>query len=373
MARGFQEGQTPGATVYFNFARMQKSPSRPVLIYASDFDVISDKAELKTLEQFWPSKFDRDYNAIADTSSEKYDEKNINILKENLDAFLTRKVEEYKKSSGKTVSKSQYIAIANNNTKSYKNGEIVVTDYSDNIGTYAYFVYGKAHDKNDGAQDYEVKRKRLLTVPIFNKIYCGRTDNCRGMPAPSPAFSYEVPSSNIFTDLAALDSSLTDFSGFVTNTQKIPNDIISEFVSRYSPSPSTGIDIGRSHSLASGQETMNLRANEVGSTTIRIVTDPWLIYTPNGGEAMMKTLPPAVGDYAKIYSGVPQYYNYFLVKIINAAADQWGGEGQVKSGKEDDVGSFAGGSDSSNSTSDTSTRILDTGNARDMYNQRIDW
>ena len=373
MARGFQEGQTPGATVYFNFARMQKSPSRPVLIYASDFDVISDKAELKTLEQFWPSKFDRDYNAIADTSSEKYDEKNINILKENLDAFLTRKVEEYKKSSGKTVSKSQYIAIANNNTKSYKNGEIVVTDYSDNIGTYAYFVYGKAHDKNDGAQDYEVKRKRLLTVPIFNKIYCGRTDNCRGMPAPSPAFSYEVPSSNIFTDLATLDSSLTDFSGFVTNTQKIPNDIISEFVSRYSPSPSKGIDIGRSHSLASGQETMNLRANEVGSTTIRIVTDPWLIYTPNGGEAMMKTLPPAVGDYATIYSGVPQYYNYFLVKIINAAADQWGGEGQVKSGKEDDVGSFAGGSDSSNSTSDTSTRILDTGNARDMYNQRIDW
>lgn len=373
MARGFQEGQTPGATVYFNFARMQKSPSRPVLIYASDFDVISDKAELKTLEQFWPSKFDRDYNAIADTSSEKYDEKNINILKENLDAFLTRKVEEYKKSSGKTVSKSQYIAIANNNTKSYKNGEIAVTDYSDNIGTYAYFVYGKAHDKNDGAQDYEVKRKRLLTVPIFNKIYCGRTDNCRGMPAPSPAFSYEVPSSNIFTDLAALDKSLTDFSGFVTNTQKIPNDIKSEFVSRYSPSPSVGIDIGRSHSLASGQETMNLRANEVGSTTIRIVTDPWLIYTPNGGETMMRTLPPEVGDYATIYSGVPQYYNYFLVRVINVAADQWGGEGHVKSGKEDDVGSFAGGSDSSNSTSDTSTRILDTGNARDIYNQRIDW
>ena len=89
----------------------------------------------------------------------------------------------------------------------------------------------------------------------------------------------------------------------------------------------------------------------------------------------MRTLPTENSDYARPYlnAGVPQYYNYFIVNVLNNTTDQWGGEGQVKSGKEDDVGSFAGGSDSSNSTSDTSTRILDTGNARDIYNQRIDW
>ncbi|WP_298020757.1 hypothetical protein, partial [uncultured Campylobacter sp.] len=51
----------------------------------------------------------------------------------------------------------------------------------------------------------------------------------------------------------------------------------------------------------------------------------------------------------------------------------WGGEGQVKSGKEDDVGSFAGGSTSDNSTSDTSTNKLGTGDIRDIYNQKTDW
>ena len=369
MALGFREGQTPGSTVYFNFARMQKSPARPVLIYASDFDVQDDNT-LETLGEFWPSKFDNKYEAISDTSSENYNKTGIGVSKENFDTFITRKVAEYK-----APNKKAYIDIANTNKKSYKNGEITTIDYSDNIGTYAYFVYGKVNDISDGAKTYSVKRKRSLTVPIFSRIYCGRTDSCSNVPVPQPDLGYEAPSANIFAVLADMDNTLGNFNGFVTNTQKVPNDIGVEFASRYSAIPSVGISISRTRTLTAGSENINFRANDVGKTTVRVVTDPWLIYTPNNGDVIMRTLPTENSDYARPYlnAGVPQYYNYFIVNVLNNTTDQWGGEGHVKSGKEDDVGSFAGGSDSSNSTSDTSTRILDTGNARDIYNQRIDW
>ncbi|WP_298104017.1 hypothetical protein, partial [uncultured Campylobacter sp.] len=67
LAQGFREGQTPGSTVYFNFARMHKTPSTPVLIYASDFNI--GNGTVSIAENFWPSKFDKSYNAISDTTS----------------------------------------------------------------------------------------------------------------------------------------------------------------------------------------------------------------------------------------------------------------------------------------------------------------
>ena len=79
------------------------------------------------------------------------------------------------------------------------------------------------------------------------------------------------------------------------------------------------------------------------------------------------------GAYSKKYPGVRQYYNPLRVHIKQSKPTVWGGEGQVKSGIADDVGSFAGGSSSDNSTSDTSTRILDSGDVRDIYNQKTDW
>lgn len=369
-ALGFKEGQTPGSTVYFNFARMQKSPARPVLIYASDFDVLGDST-LKTLGEFWPSKFNNKYDAIADASSENYDQKNIETSKENFDAFVTRKVVEYKASTNKTISKSEYINIANSNTKSYKNGEITITDYSDNVGTYALFVYGSANDKSYGEAVHASKVNASLNVPVYSYIYCGRTDKCDNMPAPSPDLSYEAPASNIFTVLAEQDRSLTDFTKFVINTKRSVNSIKEEYVGAYDAVPSEKINIRRSSSFVDGKENLIISAETAGKTTVRILTNPWFIYTPAKQDPRMLTANKKF--YASKYSGVPQYFNFFVVDVRAINPNVWGGEGHVKSGKEDDVGSFAGGSDSSNSTSDTSTRILDTGNARDIYNQRIDW
>ena len=369
-ALGFKEGQTPGSTVYFNFARMQKSPSRPVLIYASDFDVLGDST-LKTLGEFWPSKFNNKYDAIADASSENYDQKNIETSKENFDAFITRKVAEYKASTKKTISKSEYINIANSNTKSYKNGEITITDYSDNVGTYALFVYGSANDKSYGEAVHASKVNASLNVPVYSYIYCGRTDKCGNMPAPSPDLSYEAPASNIFTVLAEQDHGLTDFTKFVINTKRSVNSIKEEYVGAYDAVPSEKINVRRSSSFVDGKENLIISAETAGKTTVRILTNPWFIYTPAKQDPRMLTANKKF--YASKYSGVPQYFNFFVVDVRAINPNVWGGEGHVKSGKEDDVGSFAGGSDSSNSTSDTSTRILDTGNARDIYNQRIDW
>lgn len=365
-ALGFKEGQTPGSTVYFNFARMQKSPSRPVLIYASDFDVIGDKDKLKTFGILWPSKFDRDYNAISDTSSEEYDEKGVKTSKENFDAFITRKVVEYK-----APDKKAYIDMANTNKKSYKNGEITSIDYSDNVGTYALFVYGSANDKSYGEVVHTSKVNASLNVPVYSYIYCGRTDKCGNMPAPSPDLSYEAPASNIFTVLAEQDRSLTDFTKFVINTKRSVNSIKEEYVGAYDAVPSEKINIRRSSSFVDGKENLIISAGTAGKTTVRILTNPWFIYTPAKQDPRMLTANKKF--YASKYSGVPQYFNFFVVDVRAINPNVWGGEGHVKSGKEDDVGSFAGGSDSSNSTSDTSTRILDTGNARDIYNQRIDW
>ena len=374
LAQGFREGQTPDSTVYFNFDRMHKTPSTPVLIYASDFDVRdAKKGDLKTYGKFWPSKFDSSYNAISDTNSEDYNEDNIKISKEDFDTFITRKVEDttgVKKAKMSVANKADYIAAANSNSKTYATGT-TVTDFSDNIGTYALFVYGTSYDKSLGSRVYQATTRTGVTVPIYAQIYCGRTDRCANMPAPSAELAYEAPNSNIFTVLAAQDPSLTDFTKFVVNTRATLNNIGAEFVSAYNSFTTSGVNIHRGNVVDRGKEDVDIRATVPGQATIRIVTNPWLIHTPAGNQRTMFTV--AGGAYSSQYSGVPQYFNPLIVNVRAANPTVWGGEGQVKSGTEDDVGSFAGGSTSDNSTSDTSTKKLDTGDVRDIYNQKTDW
>ncbi|WP_298062031.1 hypothetical protein [uncultured Campylobacter sp.] len=374
LAQGFREGQTPDSTVYFNFDRMHKTPSTPVLIYASDFDVRdAKKGDLKTYGKFWPSKFDSSYNAISDTNSEDYNEDNIKISKEDFDTFITRKVEDttgVKKAKMSVANKADYIAAANSNSKTYATGT-TVTDFSDNIGTYALFVYGTSYDKSLGSRVYQATTRTGVTVPIYAQIYCGRTDRCANMPAPSAELAYEAPNSNIFTVLAAQDPSLTDFTKFVVNTRATLNNIGAEFVSAYNSFTTSGVNIHRGNVVDRGKEDVDIRATVPGQATIRIVTNPWLIHTPAGNQRTMFTV--AGGAYSSQYSGVPQYFNPLIVNVRAANPTVWGGEGQVKSGTEDDVGSFAGGSTSDNSTSDTSTKKLDTGDIRDIYNQKTDW
>ncbi len=377
LAQGFREGQTPDSTVYFNFARMHKTPSTPVLIYASDFD-IQDGTALKTFGKFWPSKFDSSYKAISDTDSEDYNKSGIKLSKEDFDVFITRKVSETR-----AASKAAYIAAANSNSKTYATGKIV-TDYSDNVGTYALFVYGTSYDKSLGAIVQQATTGTPISVPIYTQIYCGRTDKCSNMPAPSDSFAYEVPvanasgkvkASNIFTVLAAEDHSLTDFTKFVVNTRATLNDIGTEFVSAYDSLAKEGdvkVDVQRDNVVSNGQENITISSNAAGHATIRIITNPWLIHTPALNDKTMFTANDG-GAYSKKYPGVRQYYNPLRVHIKQSKPTVWGGEGQVKSGIADDVGSFAGGSSSDNSTSDTSTRILDSGDVRDIYNQKTDW
>ena len=377
LAQGFREGQTPDSTVYFNFARMHKTPSTPVLIYASDFD-IQDGTALKTFGKFWPSKFDSSYKAISDTDSEDYNKTDIKLSKEDFDVFITRKVSETR-----AASKAAYIAAANSNSKTYATGK-TVTDYSDNVGTYALFVYGTSYDKSLGAIVQQATTETPISVPIYTQIYCGRTDKCSNMPAPSDSFAYEVPvanasgkvkASNIFTVLAAEDRSLTDFTKFVVNTRATLNDIGTEFVSAYdglAKEDDVKVDVQRGNVVSNGQENITISSNAAGYATIRIITNPWLIHTPALNDKTMFTANDG-GAYSKKYPGVRQYYNPLRVHIKQSKPTVWGGEGQVKSGIADDVGSFAGGSSSDNSTSDTSTRILDSGDVRDIYNQKTDW
>lgn len=365
LAQGFREGQTPGSTVYFNFARMHKTPSTPVLIYASDFD-IQDGTALKTFGKFWPSKFDSSYKAISDTSSEDYNKDDIKLSKEDFDVFITRKVSETK-----AASKAAYIAAANSNSKTYATGKTVI-DFSDNVGTYALFVYGTSYDKSLGSRVYQATTRTGVTVPIYTQIYCGRNDRCANMPAPNADLAYEAPGSNIFTVLAAQDSSLTDFTKFVVNTRATLNDIGAEFVSAYTSFTPTSVSVHRGNVVSYGREDIDIRATAPGQATIRIETNPWLIHTPAGNQNTMFTVAGG-GAYSSRYPGVPQYFNPLTVNVRAARPTVWGGEGQVKSGTKDDVGSFAGGSTSDNSTSDTSTKKLDTGNVRDIYNQKTDW
>ena len=368
LAQGFREGQTPGSIVYFNFDRMHKTPSRPVLIYASDFD-IQDGTALKTFGKFWPSKFDSSYKAISDTDSEDYNKTDIKLSKEDFDVFITRKVSETK-----AASKTAYIAAANANSKTYSTGK-TVTDYSDNVGTYALFVYGTSYDKSLGSIVQQTTTGVPISIPIYAQIYCGRTDKCANMPAPNENLAYEAPSSNIFTVLAAQDHSLTDFTKFVVNTKATLNNIDEEFVSDYDSLTKVGdvnVDISRANVVENGRENITISGTAAGHATIRIITNPWLIHTPALSDKTMFTIGGG-GAYSKKYPGVRQYYNPLRVHIKQSKPTVWGGEGQIKSGTEDDVGSFAGGSSSDNSTSDTSTKILDTGDTRDIYNQKIDW
>ena len=193
------------------------------------------------------------------------------------------------------------------------------------------------------------------------------------MPAPSAELAYEAPNSNIFTVLAAQDRSLTDFTKFVVNTRATLNNIGVEFVSAYTSFTPTGVTVRRGNVVSGGKEDIAIQATAPGQATIRIETNPWLIHTPAGNQKTMFTVPPTTGAYSSRFPGVPQYFNPLTVNVRAVRPTVWGGEGQVKSGTEDDVGSFAGGSTADNSTSDTSTSKLGTGDIRDIYNQKTDW
>ncbi|MDA3072172.1 hypothetical protein OFN72_05820 [Campylobacter sp. VBCF_03 NA9] len=149
------------------------------------------------------------------------------------------------------------------------------------------------------------------------------------------------------------------------------SNIADVFVSRYATSKATIIPSGKNNgaNFKDGVQTISVTSATRGSDTIRILTNPWLIYTPDNGIHGNKVYideTPSASEYAYRYSGVRQYYNPIEVRFSLGGA--WGGEGTIKDG-EDDVGNFVGGNDTSASGNSVETND----EARSYRNNRINW
>lgn len=372
MARGFKEGKTPNATVYFNFDRMQKNPSLPVLIYASDFGfsrVALDGGNGK----IQPAKFDKDLKIIPYTASEIAGSKvemgsGVEIFNENFDQYITR--------IAKGADKATVINNINSlNDAAYSDGT-PYTNFTDNIGTYAYFVYGKSYDVSDGENVYEGVTGAPISIAINEYLYCGKTNlnDCFTMPAPRTGLEYLVPAANVFGILNPSELINTNKSnGWVINTLATGANIANRFVSRYTSTNAgvtvaTAADPNDGAGFVNGVQTITINSGNRAASTIRILTNPWLIHTPaNDRTRVYEEDGVGRNDYASSYaaSGVPQYYNPIEVRFNPAGA--WMGEGTIK-GKADDVGNFVGESDASASTGGTNESA-----GRTYRNRRISW
>ncbi|MDA3055224.1 MULTISPECIES: hypothetical protein [unclassified Campylobacter] len=346
MSRAFKEGQTPSATIFFNFDRMQKSPHLPLVIYPTDFSLsnfkfIDDKASML------PAKFKKDYATIPYATTE------ISSAKQPMGGVREMKVEnfaDYAKSLGG------------------------VAALPSGTGTYAYFIYGKSYDVDNGSA---IKRPSVKTnekIDIKEALYCPKSEgDCSTLLAPNTTYELLKPSSNIFKALKDANEYETMGGGFVINKLSTidASNIADVFVSRYATSKATIIPSGKNNGekFKDGVQTISVTSATRGSDTIRILTNPWLIYTPDNGVHGYKVYiddAPSDSEYAYRYSGVRQYYNPIEVRF--RLDGTWGGEGTIKGG-EDNVGNFVGGNDTS--ASGDSVESNDEG--RSYRNNRINW
>ena len=368
MARGFSGGRTPNAKIYFNFDRMHKAASRPIMIYAEDFNV--DRGSLNLHNKIEPASFDKNYDMVSSSVTyETYDNSSVAVTKEDFDQYLERMRQELAETGVNLADRAAYISYANGNTKQYKVGD-AFTYYGDNVGTYALFVYGKANEPSDGATIYEGDFATGAQVGVQNSIYCGQANGCATIPVPQKGgvdLRYLVPNGTIFNALNIAVPN-ADTSKFITNTLQRYNsgNIQQYFVSQYLPE-NAGIRSSRDDKTTDGVENTTFTAGRKGTTRVEVITNPWLIYTPTDGNSRIWIN----GGINTGYTGAPQYFNYFFVQFLNAGT--WGGEGGVKSSTEDDVGSFAGGNDLKDTAGDSGQMTTDTGEKRTIRNQRIDW
>ncbi|WP_270876862.1 hypothetical protein [Campylobacter sp. VBCF_05 NA6] len=338
MSRAFKEGQTPTATIYFNFDRMQKIPHFPALVYLTDFDI--NNFALRSNE-IRPAKFGADYKLKPRGSNYDY-----NFARE--------------------VFNPGAMKIDRNSTKSIIN---TITNPND---IYAYFVYGKAYDVDDGWKEYTPIAGNTQPIYIEQGLYCGKGDNfanCTGMVAPNIIPSALRPATNIFADLRRDDPGLMATQrGFVKNVNSRVDATLapSVFVSRYATSRVTLSNIS---TLQNGVQTLSVTHPNRASDTIRIITNPWLIYTSHDTAIFIEN-PAFVGgeDYAARYSGVRQYFNPIKVRFTTAGT--WAGEGGIKGKTNKQVGNFAG---DSNSEASVDGGAKEGSSGRTYRNNRINW
>ena len=152
------------------------------------------------------------------------------------------------------------------------------------------------------------------------------------------------PTTNIFSELVGAPSEsnlLTNIVAPLLGSGTSPT--IQDWVKNYI-STSNKLEVDRnSPSLQQGRETILLKASNItgtdGPVEVRVITWPWLIYTPHRSDTTIDSDPTN-------NMGTPiQYYNYFWFEYFSNLGE-WGGEGEVKDAeKEGDIGSFITGKD----------------------------
>ncbi|MDA3053361.1 hypothetical protein OFO01_08055 [Campylobacter sp. JMF_01 NE2] len=347
MSSAFKNGETPTATIYFNFDRMQKHAHLPALIYPTDFS-LNSLTFSKGDGEITPAKFDNSYKVMY------------------------YKIDDIKKAK---AAMSSGVSTSLTNFKDYAG--VGGVNMPAGTGTYAYFIYGKSYDQDDGSKEYQCVVGQVCDIKILEALYCGKDiEHCATMLSPSADFNYLNPKNNIFNSLKKEGHVEGKFQGFITNKiSALDSDKAADvFVSRYDTAINKQVKItpsGRNDgkSFKDGEQIIKVSYGEVHSDVIEILTNPWLIYTnsTNQGNYISTESAPTSSEYASKYSGIHQYYNPIKVRFTLPSA--WVGEGGVK-GSYKDVGSVAGGSGKDTDLDEDKMKI-DMG--RRYRNNRINW
>ncbi|MDA3055741.1 MULTISPECIES: hypothetical protein [unclassified Campylobacter] len=304
LATAFNQGRTvvhtsagiagDSARIYVNFDRMHKSPHRPLVIASTDFNVTEATDNNKTIT---PASFNTTYNLLDTTNSETHTN-SLNPV---------------------TLTTNKYMAKVRDE---YGIGILGATNSS------AYFVYGKANEISDGGTLYSSFINTAITMPINSMLYCGQANNCTDV--------------NVTTLFNGFTDGSRHTNGFVINEDDnyTAANILSEFVSAYNPESSI-ITSARDGFTQGGVENTSYNSQQVVSGRVRVLTNPWLIYTP--ADSNTQIFVDSINA-----NGIPQYYNYFKLRF--AIQGNWGGHGKRKS-DGDVVGNFIVTDDDLNRTS----------------------
>lgn len=305
LATAFNQGRTvvhtsagiagDSARIYVNFDRMHKSPHRPLVIASTDFNVTEATDNNKTIT---PASFNTTYNLLDTVNSETHTN-SLNPVTLTTNEYMVKVRDEYG------------------------------IDILGATNSSAYFVYGKANEISDGETLYSSFINTAISIPINSMLYCGQANNCTTLLGVPRLFQ-------------GITNGSRHNNGFVINEYDnyAAANILSEFVSAYKPESSI-ITGTRDAFTQNGVENTSYNSQQVVSGRVRVLTNPWLIYTP--ADSNTQIFVDSINA-----DGIPQYYNYFKLRF--ATQGNWGGHGKRKR-DGDVVGNFIVTDDDLNKTS----------------------
>lgn len=344
----FSNGVASGANarIYLNFDRMQKQPQRPLLITASDF-VINN---INLVTNIQPPKFNKNFELV---DKDGKDFKFTTSTKE--ESFVPKVM--FDKDRFERITANTKV-MAKEFWEAFKGKTPNELNTSSRVSHTALFVYGKRNHDSDGSQSnmFLTSQQQNNIANIHGAVYCDSVNNCIKPNIELPASI----SSKADIVKYALSRKTTMFDEWVSTTgggNLVPvgsapqnawlrimgagtlttnNDKIAKFVRGYQARNEgdtqdiTNPTLTRVGAIIDEFETLDLTFanNDRISGRVRVLVEPWLIYTP-----FINTVT-LTGD----VDPAKKYYNYFDFLFFTPRA-QWGGEGWVK-GQKDDVGNF---------------------------------